>query len=58
MFDFTSAKLIWQSATTILLLNYNRIIYLNAYSEQLQRRGERRATINEEVGGVYDASVL
>jgi len=24
----------------------------------LQRRGERRATINEEVGGVYDVNVL
>ena len=24
----------------------------------LQRRGERRATINEEVGGVYDVKVL
>ena len=28
------------------------------YSVQLQRRGERRATINEEVGGVYDVKVL
>ena len=25
---------------------------------RLQRRGERRATINEEVGGVYDVNVL
>ena len=24
----------------------------------LQRRGERRATINEEMGGVYDVNVL
>jgi len=29
-----------------------------AFTPSLQRRGERRATINEEVGGVYDASVL
>ena len=25
---------------------------------KLQRRGERRATINEEMGGVYDVNVL
>ena len=28
------------------------------YSVQLQRRGERRATINEEVGGVYGVGLL
>ena len=27
-------------------------------SRKLQRRGERRATINEEMGGVYDVNVL
>ena len=30
----------------------------NKQSAKLQRRGERRATISEEVGGVYDVKVL
>ena len=37
---------------------YARKTTISCTSSILQRRGERRATINEEVGGVYDVNVL